>query len=465
MMKTTVLKTKKHLLRFLFAAVLLLLTAVCAATVISAEETDSPRTLNVQDYGAVGDGVTNDTAAINAAAADLRDGDTLYIPAGTYLLREYGEKDIILIQDRKNIRIIMEKGAILQLDTVEDYAVSDENHHFILHLVRCENTTVTGGAIYGDRLRYKGSMHVEQGYGIRMIDCKNLTVRNVEIAYLRGDGIMMFTGIKNPDGTREKCRNITVDNCHVHDCLRNGITLSSVDGCVISNTVIHGIRGTAPEAAVDIEAEFSGTVNKNATIENCEFYDNGSLSVGVTGPSENIRIVSSALAEKFTFDGRGNGLTLTDCTAGLVCVSGQNAVIDNCRIYQLRLYGGSVTCTDTVFDGSEDWIPFRVLVTKSDGTVKASFESCTFRGRGLCALGGCMVFCHTPPAEMTFTDCAFKSCGLIPFLGHLDTTQRQGCSFDLGWALWLCILAVVVLITLLVLRRRKKKVWVSKPAT
>lgn len=445
------------------ACLFLLLLLTCAVMAVHAE--DPPRTLNVRDYGAVGDGVTNDTAAINTAAADLRDGDTLYIPAGTYLLREYGEKDIILIQDRKNIRIIMEDGAFLQLDTVEDYAVSDENHHFILHLVRCENTTVTGGAIYGDRLRYKGSMHVEQGYGIRMIDCKDLTVRNVEIAYLRGDGIMMFTGIKNPDGTREKCRNITVDNCHVHDCLRNGITLSSVDGCVISNTVIHGIRGTAPEAAVDIEAEFSGTVNKNATIENCEFYDNGSLSVGVTGPSESIRIVSSALAEKLTFDGRGKGLTLTDCTAGLVCVSGQNAVIDNCRIYQLRLYGGSVTCTDTVFDGREDWIPFRVLVTKSDGTAKASFESCTFRGRGLCALGGCMVFCHTPPAEMTFTDCTFKSCGLIPFLGHLDTTEREGCFFDIGWALWLCILAVAALITLLVLRRRKKKIWVSKPAT
>ena len=457
--------TPKHLPRLLAWGLFLLLTVFCAMTVLSAAETAEPRILNVRDYGAVGDGVTNDTAAINAAAADLRDGETLYIPAGTYLLREYGEMDIILIQDRRNIHIRMEDGAILQLDTVEDHAISDENHHFILHLVRCENTTVTGGAIYGDRLRYTGSMHVEQGYGIRMIDCKDLTVRNVEIAYLRGDGIMMFTGIKNPDGTREKCENITVDNCHVHDCLRNGITLSSVDGCVISNTVIHGIRGTAPEAAVDIEAEFSGTVNKNATIENCEFYDNGSLSVGVTGPSENIRFISSALAEKFTFDGRGNGLTLSDCTAGMVCVSGQNAVIDNCRIYQLRLYGGSVTCTDTVFDGREDWIPFRVLVTKSDGTAKANFEGCTFRGRGLCALGGCMVFCHTPPAEMTFTDCTFKSCGLIPFLGHLDTTEREGCFFDIGWALWLCILAVAALITFLVLRRRKKKIWVSKPAT
>ncbi len=434
---------------------LMLLLLLCTAVTVAAE--DSPRILNVRDYGAVGDGVTDDTAAINAAAADLRDGETLYIPAGTYLLREYGEKDIILVQDKKNIQIIMEDGAVLQMDTVEDYAVSNENHHYILHLVRCENSTVTGGAIYGDRLRYEGDMHVEQGYGIRMIDCRSVTVQNVEIAYLRGDGIMMFTAVKHANGMREKCYDITIDNCHVHDCFRNGITLSSVDGCVISNTDIHGIRGTAPEAAIDIEAEFSGTVNKNAQIENCRFYDNGKLSVAVTGPAENISISSTALEQQLAFGPEGNGLTLSDCSAGLVTISGQNAKIENCSVYQLRLYGGSVTCADTVFDGDDEWIPFRVLVTKSDGTTIGQFESCTFRGRRLCALGGCIVFCHTPPASMEFVDCDFKACGMIPFVGHLKDVEREGCFFDLGWALWLCIAAFGGLVSLLIYRRAKKK--------
>ena len=66
---------------------------------------------------------------------------------------------------------------------------------------------------------------------------------------------------------------------------------------------------------------------------------------------------------------------------------------------------------------------------------------------------------------MTFTDCTFRSCGLIPFLGYLNTTEREGCFFGLGWPLWLCITAVAALITFLVLRRRKRKIWVSKPAT
>lgn len=140
------------MLRPCFTVTLLLLTLFCAVTGISAEDTEAPRALNVRDYGAVGDGVTDDTAAINAAVADLRDGETLYIPAGIYLLREYGEKDIILVKDKNNVRIEMEEGAILQLDTVEDGAISKENHHFILHLVNCRNSTVTGGAIFGDLL-------------------------------------------------------------------------------------------------------------------------------------------------------------------------------------------------------------------------------------------------------------------------------------------------------------------------
>lgn len=41
--------------------------------------------VNVKDFGAVGDGVADDTAAINAAAASLPSGGVLYFPRGIYL--------------------------------------------------------------------------------------------------------------------------------------------------------------------------------------------------------------------------------------------------------------------------------------------------------------------------------------------------------------------------------------------
>lgn len=43
--------------------------------------------LNVKDYGAVGDGTTNDTAAFAAAVAAMpTDGGTIYVPPGTYMV-------------------------------------------------------------------------------------------------------------------------------------------------------------------------------------------------------------------------------------------------------------------------------------------------------------------------------------------------------------------------------------------
>jgi hypothetical protein len=43
-------------------------------------------TLNVEDYGAVGDGLTDDQAAIQSAIDDAQAGDTVFLPAGQYLI-------------------------------------------------------------------------------------------------------------------------------------------------------------------------------------------------------------------------------------------------------------------------------------------------------------------------------------------------------------------------------------------
>lgn len=447
-----------HLFAFVFV---LFLTVCLAAVAASAEETHEPVVVNVKDYGAVGDGVNDDVAAINIAALSLKEGDTLYFPAGCYLVKEYGYHGVVVIKEKRDVHIVFDEGAILQMDTVEDNALPKNNRHFVLHLLHCENVTVSGGTIYGDRLRYQGSARVDQGYGIRLSDCRNVTVRGTEIAYVRGDGIQVFSDTYDENGLKGRCFDITIDDCHIYDCFRNGITLTSVVGCVISNTEIHGIRGGLPQAAVDVEAEYPGSYNHNVTIEGCHFYDNGSLSVAVAGPSDNILIRDSVMENRIILDQAAQGLTLSGCKLEKVGVTGKNCVIEDCELRSVSLYGGEVTCRSCRFDGW-DWIPYRVLVTRSEGTSKGTFENCKFFGKGLCALGGCIVFCESPPELLTFTDCGFRSCGLIPFLGKLNTVERSGCFFDLGPALWVCILGVGAAAFFLIRRRTRKKakrVW------
>ena len=65
--------------------------------------------VNVKDYGAVGDGRHVDTPAINKAIDDAsKEGDTVVIPAGTYMCYS--------IHLKSGITLRLEKGAVLKAD-------------------------------------------------------------------------------------------------------------------------------------------------------------------------------------------------------------------------------------------------------------------------------------------------------------------------------------------------------------
>jgi hypothetical protein len=66
--------------------------------------------VSVKDFGAIGDGVTDDTAAIQAAVDYLKDttrGGTLLLPAGTYRVTSINASHFGTLFD-KNLRIVGE---------------------------------------------------------------------------------------------------------------------------------------------------------------------------------------------------------------------------------------------------------------------------------------------------------------------------------------------------------------------
>lgn len=72
-------------------------------------------TINVMNYGAIGDGVADDTTAVQAAITALADNQTLYLPAGTYLVN-----GVTLTAD--GTRIIM-MGTLVPLTTSTPYVL------------------------------------------------------------------------------------------------------------------------------------------------------------------------------------------------------------------------------------------------------------------------------------------------------------------------------------------------------
>lgn len=70
--------------------------------------------LNVFDYGAVGDGSADDTAAIQSAVDALTSNATIYFPAGTYKVTDYIE-----VTSKSNFAIVMD-GVIVPTGTLNN---------------------------------------------------------------------------------------------------------------------------------------------------------------------------------------------------------------------------------------------------------------------------------------------------------------------------------------------------------
>lgn len=108
-----------------------------ARTAASIEAARTPATISVKDqeYGAVGDGTTNDTAAVQEAVAALTTGDSLYFPPGSYRIATAG--DAITLDGISDVSIVFAVGAELLMDNLDG---SDEGTgHGVKVVGACSN--------------------------------------------------------------------------------------------------------------------------------------------------------------------------------------------------------------------------------------------------------------------------------------------------------------------------------------
>ncbi|MDB5183867.1 MAG: hypothetical protein JWO07_548 [Candidatus Saccharibacteria bacterium] len=77
--------------------------------------------INVRDYGAVGDGITDDSAAIKAAQAAMTDNKTLFFPSGTYRFARLSPADrgAVVLAGLNYVGIYFEPGAVLLMDNLD----------------------------------------------------------------------------------------------------------------------------------------------------------------------------------------------------------------------------------------------------------------------------------------------------------------------------------------------------------
>ncbi|SFC62044.1 right-handed parallel beta-helix repeat-containing protein [Butyrivibrio sp. YAB3001] len=209
----------------------------------------TPNFTSVKSYGAVGDGITDDTNAINNALKD-NIGGAVYIPSGTYKVSNtlFIHSGTTLYGDGESSVIIAAPG----------YAIGND----IFLLWHVNDVTISNLSISGNITANTKSLGYSPLDGIHLFDIwasKNISITS---CYFIDNVYAAIRIILD-------CSNISVDNCEFKNIDCGVITLGqgNVDTLIVQNSLFDGHLNSEPISLYGSGA-YSNITIRNNTIKN-----------------------------------------------------------------------------------------------------------------------------------------------------------------------------------------------------
>jgi polygalacturonase len=271
---------------------------------LSARAFAAPASCDPRAFGAKGDGVSKDTAAIQKAidTCEQRGGGIVRLTPGTYL-----SAPIVL---ESNITLELEKGATLLGSPIHaDYPAHPEfqepGKEPLVGAVGAVNVTIRGeGTIDGSGSAWwlkKGEPEVDGPAPKMMIfdHCRHLIIEGVTIQNSPGWNVVPYAS------DDVEIRNVKIL------APANSPNTDAIDPFSSSNVRIDHVVADVGDDDIAIKAGEPGTgarydPSRNITITDCTFLHGHGLSVG----SDVMAGVSNVLAERIHFDGTNNGIRI-----------------------------------------------------------------------------------------------------------------------------------------------------------
>lgn len=206
------------------------------------------QTINVKDYGAMGDGVTNDSVAIAAAAAAMTNYSVLYFPAGKYLTSGFTTPTGL-----NNILVTGENATIYQTTPANTTLLVDRTSSYVV----ISNLIFDGAA--SSRLN---------GCHIRF-DATHGLIKNVVVAHCSDFG--MFIGQHN---NATPTKDVQIIGCRAFETKGDGFHMDNVNGVQVVGCVAWD---TGDDAFAAVGYESAAAQAMNISITGCRAYSTGGI--------------------------------------------------------------------------------------------------------------------------------------------------------------------------------------------